>query len=41
MLGKIFAAKGDEVTGDCRRLHNGTLLDYYSLQFFVFKLWTQ
>jgi len=30
VLGKIFAATRDEVTGDWRRLHNEKLLDFYS-----------
>jgi hypothetical protein len=30
VLGKIFAATRDEVTGDWRRLHNEKILDFYS-----------
>jgi hypothetical protein len=30
MLRKTFGPKGDEVTGDWKKLHNGKLLDLYS-----------
>jgi len=30
-LGRIFGPKGDEVTGEWRRLHNEELNDLYSL----------
>jgi hypothetical protein len=30
MMRKMFRRKRDEVTGECRRLHNGELYDLYS-----------
>jgi hypothetical protein len=30
VLGSIFGPKRDEVTGECRKLHNKELLDLYS-----------
>jgi len=35
MLRKIFWPKRDEVTGECRRLHNEELYDLYSIPDFI------